>query len=54
MFGLPEYAAKAFAVLFLKGIHSSPGGDTLVLVILAGQRRQGGGILHNPGDKLYK
>ena len=48
--GLPE----SERVLFLKGIHPSLGGDTLVLVLFAGQRPQGCGILRTPGDKMYK
>ena len=47
--GLPESAANAFAVLFSKGVHRSPGGDTLVLVIFAGQRPQGGWYTTYPG-----
>ena len=52
MLGLPQSAANAFAAVFLKGIHSSPGGDSLALVIFAGQRPQWGGILDTPGEKI--
>ena len=46
--GLPKAAANAFAVLLLKGIRPSPGGDSLILVIFAGQHPQGGGYTMHP------
>ena len=49
--GLPESAANTFAVVFLKGIHPSPWGDNLVLLILQGNVHGGGGILRTPSDK---
>ena len=49
--GLPESAAKTFVVWFLKGIPPSTAGGNPVLVVYAGQRPQGSGILRTPGDK---